>query len=104
MTVEKEWATAASQIKWKQTGQEIRARGIVETWISDAKIKSFGQERVRDLYAELGIVLSLDVRQIHFQADIIKPTRLTKSQGLIRKRIRAGEVLNVVETIVGIDG
>src|SRR5438128_1005368 len=94
----------AGQVKWQKTGEKARAGRIVEVWIGDAKLKRLVQEGVRDLQAELGIVPSFHVRHVGFYANVIQAPRLAKGDRLVGKRIRAREILDIVEPIVGING
>src|SRR6267142_1386284 len=58
---------------------------------------------MRELYAELGVVSSLNIRHIRLDADVIQTARLAESHRLIGKRIGAREVLYVIETVIRID-
>src|SRR6266850_6724159 len=58
---------------------------------------------MRELYAELGVVSSLNIRHIRLDADVIQTARLAEGHGLIGKRIGAGEVFYVIETVIRIN-
>src|SRR5438477_12762585 len=103
MASEIELLSASRQIELQKTGQEVRARRIVEIRIGNAKLEGFGQERVRELHAELGVVFSLNIRQIRLNAGVIQTARLAKGHCLIGERIGAGEVFHVVETVIRIN-
>src|SRR2546425_6703023 len=102
-TVEAERLSTTREIKGQQPWQKVGTGRIVEVRIGNGKLKPFVQERVRELKAKLRIVLSFNVRQIRLDADVVQSPRLAEADCLIRKRIRAGEVLDVVEPVVRID-
>ena len=53
-------------------GRKSGLAGSLKLGIGDAELKSFGQERVRDLHPKLGVVSPFDIGQIRLKPNVIQ--------------------------------